>query len=96
MTTSLQKIKDKAVKIYRENVKYDEAELICNWSMDDLEKFILEEISLAYHQGQEEERQRIEKEVEEVSDWLFKKNKNPYMLPLQIIKKVISPKEVSR
>lgn len=55
---------------FRENVDYDEAELGCNWGMDELEAFISHQKALSRAEGAKEERERIAKVDELSQPWI--------------------------
>lgn len=71
---------ERFLKEIDENVNYDEAELGCNWSMDDLKESISKELTLAEQRGREE---AIEKVVEIID--VAKKNAFPFdPAPLEV------------
>lgn len=53
----------KLKKEFEENVSYDEAELGCNWSMDDLWDWIT---SVYGKKVREEEKKKIEEEIDKI------------------------------
>lgn len=44
-------LENKALELLEENVNYDEAELGCNWGMEELKDFLKSHLQLAYQSG---------------------------------------------
>jgi flagellar biosynthesis/type III secretory pathway protein FliH len=51
---SYQELENKALELLEENVNYDEAELGCNWGMEELKDFLKSHLKEAYEAGQED------------------------------------------